>query len=230
MLVFCQDRVFLPESLLRMSLTISSCPASVALQYQMRKWSIKERFQAIQLVNKLQQCCYVIKLLQGCHLQLADKLLNCKTITSCWTEQLVNKSVELNNLVASCQQAGNKQCEHILLKCCWNSIDTSLLQVCYNLCVLRVYTKRLNLTRLNSLPTTYFIKGVTPSLSRLSKTRSLSSIASLTRLTSGVSQTAWMKVWFETSSCLKQFMMTSLPLSISRQTCNVFGLRLSRMA
>jgi hypothetical protein len=82
--VFCQDRVFLPESLLRMSLTISSCPASVALQYQKRKWSIKERFQAIQLVNKLQQCCYVIKLLQGCHLQLADKLLNCRTITSCW--------------------------------------------------------------------------------------------------------------------------------------------------
>jgi hypothetical protein len=41
-----------------------------------------------------------------------------------------NKSVELNNLVASCQQAGNKQCEHILLTSCWNSIATRLLQVC----------------------------------------------------------------------------------------------------
>jgi hypothetical protein len=44
-------------------------------------------------------------------------------------------SVELNNLVASCQRAGNKQCEHILLINCWNSIGTSLMQVCYNLCV-----------------------------------------------------------------------------------------------
>jgi hypothetical protein len=51
-------------------------------------------------------------------------------------EQLVNKSVELNNLLASYQQqAGNKQCEHILLASCWNSIATILLQVCYNLCV-----------------------------------------------------------------------------------------------
>jgi hypothetical protein len=56
--------------------------------------------------------------------------MNCRTIiTTC------NKSVELNNLVASCQQAGNKQCEHIPLTSCWNSIATSLLQVCYNLCV-----------------------------------------------------------------------------------------------
>jgi hypothetical protein len=46
-----------------------------------------------------------------------------------------NKSVELNNLVTTCQQAGNKQCEHILLTSCWNSIATSLLQVCYNLFV-----------------------------------------------------------------------------------------------
>jgi hypothetical protein len=36
-----------------------------------------------------------------------------------------NKSVELNNVVASCQQARNKQCEHIL---CEHSISTSLLQ------------------------------------------------------------------------------------------------------
>jgi hypothetical protein len=34
------------------------------------------------------------------------------------------------------KQSGNKRCEHILLKSCWNSIATSLLQVCYNLCVL----------------------------------------------------------------------------------------------
>jgi hypothetical protein len=37
--------------------------------------------------------------------------------------------------LTTCQQAGNKQCEHILLTSCWNSIATSLLQVCYNLCV-----------------------------------------------------------------------------------------------
>jgi hypothetical protein len=37
------------------------------------------------LVNKLQQCCYFIKLLLiTCHSQLVDKLLNCRTITSCW--------------------------------------------------------------------------------------------------------------------------------------------------
>jgi hypothetical protein len=56
--------------------------------------------------------------------QVATRL----SLTTC------NKSVELNNLVASCRQAGNKQCEHILLTSCWNSIATSLLQVCYNLC------------------------------------------------------------------------------------------------
>ena len=38
-----------------------------------------------------------------------------------------NKSVEFNNLVASCQQAGNKKCEHMMLTSCWNSIATSLL-------------------------------------------------------------------------------------------------------
>ena len=51
------------------------------------------------LVNKLKQCCYFIKLLQGCHAQLVDKLVNCKTITSFGTT--CNKTVELNNLVAS---------------------------------------------------------------------------------------------------------------------------------
>ena len=59
-----------------------------------------------------------------------------------------NKFVELNNLVASCQQAVEN------LSTSWeqavrthpvdkllNSIATSLLQVCYNLCVLRVYDR-----------------------------------------------------------------------------------------
>jgi hypothetical protein len=36
------------------------------------------------VVNKLYQCCYFIKLLQSCHSQLVNKLLNCRTITSCW--------------------------------------------------------------------------------------------------------------------------------------------------
>jgi hypothetical protein len=40
-----------------------------------------------------------------------------------------------NKALTTCQQAGNKQCEHILLISCWNSIATSLLQVCYNSCV-----------------------------------------------------------------------------------------------
>jgi hypothetical protein len=121
------------------------------------------------------------KLLQGCHSQLVGKLLNCRTITSCWNNinnivttlcrqpcnilvisylyqtcsnslvtSLIKPSsllqVNVNslfqtccnvtsllssvNLVATCQQAGNKQCEHVLL-----TIASSLLQVCYNLCV-----------------------------------------------------------------------------------------------
>ena len=36
------------------------------------------------LANKLQQCCYFINLLQGCHSQLVDKLLNCRAIRSYW--------------------------------------------------------------------------------------------------------------------------------------------------
>ena len=55
-------------------------------------------------------------------------------MTSC-NGTTCNKSVELNNLVASSQQAGNKQCEHIVLTSGWKSITTSLLQVCYNWCV-----------------------------------------------------------------------------------------------
>jgi hypothetical protein len=44
-------------------------------------------------------------------------------------QQVVNKPL------TTCQPAGNKQCEHILLTSCRNSLATSLLQVCYNLCV-----------------------------------------------------------------------------------------------
>ena len=57
--------------------------------------------------------------------QLVTSLLNSATF-----QQVVNKPL------TTCKQAGNKQCEHILLTSCWNSIPTSLLQVCYNLCVL----------------------------------------------------------------------------------------------
>ena len=42
--------------------------------------------------------------------------------------------------MTTCQQVGNKQCEHILLTSCWNGIVTSLLQVCYNLCVFTCVT------------------------------------------------------------------------------------------
>jgi hypothetical protein len=56
--------------------------------------------------------------------QLVTSLLSSTTL-----QQVVNKPL------TTCQQAGNKQCEHILLTSCWNSIATSLLQVCYNLCV-----------------------------------------------------------------------------------------------
>jgi hypothetical protein len=55
-----------------------------------------------------------------------------------------NKSVELNNLVVTCQQAGNKQCEHILLTSCWNSIVTSLLEVCYNLRIFTCVNKKID--------------------------------------------------------------------------------------
>ena len=90
------------------------------------------------LVNKLEQCCYFIKLLQGCHSQLVDQIVE-------WQDDVrttCNKSVELNNLVTSCQQTVDN------LSASWeqavrtypvdkllNSVATSLLQVCYNLCV-----------------------------------------------------------------------------------------------
>jgi hypothetical protein len=88
--------------------------------------------------------------------QVVTRLSNCWIVTTCnksvelWIRRTCNKSVELNNLVAkvldkpltTCQQAGNKQCEHILLTSCWNSIATSLLLVCYNLCVFTSVTCR----------------------------------------------------------------------------------------
>jgi hypothetical protein len=45
---------------------------------------------------------------------------------------MCKEAVELTNLVASCQQAGNKQCGHILLTSCWNSIVGT---TCAFLCV-----------------------------------------------------------------------------------------------
>ena len=71
-----------------------------------------------QVALSLTTCSQIVEL------QDDNKLLEQLVTTTC------NKSVELNNLVASCQQAGNKQCEHILSTSCWNSIATSLLQVC----------------------------------------------------------------------------------------------------
>jgi hypothetical protein len=68
------------------------------------------------LVNKLLECCYLIKLLQGCHSQLVDKLLNCTSI---------------NNLVASCQRAVD------ILSTSWEQavrihpVDKLLEQHCY---------------------------------------------------------------------------------------------------
>jgi hypothetical protein len=44
----------------------------------------------------------------------------------------------VNNLSTS-WDSGNKQCEHILLASCWNSIARSLLEVCYNVCVLKTH-------------------------------------------------------------------------------------------
>jgi hypothetical protein len=78
------------------------------------------------------------------------KVVTHNLLTNCWLAgrwQVVgttcNKSVELNNLVANCPQAGNKQCEHIQLTSCWNSIATSLLQVCSTCAFSRVYMENM---------------------------------------------------------------------------------------
>jgi hypothetical protein len=96
--------------------------------------------------------------------QVAPRL----SLTTCWQivesqddnkllEQLVNKSVELNNLLASCQQAvDNKLGTSSANTSCWQVVGTALLQFCYRFVTtcafLRVYLKRLNINRLNSLP------------------------------------------------------------------------------
>jgi hypothetical protein len=56
-----------------------------------------------------------------------------KPLTTC--QQAGNKQCEhilltscWNSIVTTCQQAGNKQCEHILLTSCWNSIVTTCQQ------------------------------------------------------------------------------------------------------
>jgi hypothetical protein len=85
-------------------------------------------------------------------MQIKLSTINEMPITHVKISQLVNKmcsQTELNNLVASCQQAVDnlsttrweEAVENILFTSCWNSIATSLLQVCYNLCVFTcVYT------------------------------------------------------------------------------------------
>jgi hypothetical protein len=86
------------------------------------------------LVNKLKQCCYFIKLLQGCHAQLVDKLVNCKTITSFGTT--CNKTVELNNLVASCQQVVDNLStsweKAVRFTSCWQVVFLGV--VCFCVC------------------------------------------------------------------------------------------------
>jgi hypothetical protein len=63
--------------------------------------------------------------------------------TSCYKSVHKLSTSCVRTLPSCCNKfgAGSKQCEHILLTSCWNSIATSLLQVCYNLCVFtRVHT------------------------------------------------------------------------------------------
>jgi hypothetical protein len=72
--------------------------------------------------------------------QLVPNLL-ISLLQTCW-QQACCKPVA-NNLATSpstsCYKSVStsweKQCEHILLTSCWNSIGTSLLHVCYNSCV-----------------------------------------------------------------------------------------------
>ena len=111
----------------------------------------------------LTTCCQVVEL------QDDNKLL----------EQLVTSLLSSTILcMASCQQAGNKQWEHILLTSCWNSIATSLLQVCYNLCVFTcVSHKYLNYSRKNftccskstNKPSTSCVRTACPKLSTSSE-------------------------------------------------------------
>ena len=83
--------------------------------------------------------------------QVATRLSLTNLLTNCWNagryQQLVTSLLSsttlqqvVNKPLRTCQQAGNKQCKHILLTSCWNR----LLQVCcrfVTICAfLRVYT------------------------------------------------------------------------------------------
>jgi hypothetical protein len=70
--------------------------------------------------------CWEIVELQDDNKLLEQLVTNLLSSTTLW--QVVNKSS------TTCQQAGNKPCEHILMTSCGNSIiiATNLLQVCYN--------------------------------------------------------------------------------------------------
>jgi hypothetical protein len=75
-------------------------------------------------------CCYFIKLLQGCHSQLVDKLLNCRMITSCWNN-LSNKY----NLSTSWEQAVRTHpVDKLLEQHCYKSA-AGLLQLVRFTCV-----------------------------------------------------------------------------------------------
>ena len=106
------------------------------------------------------------KLATARYQQTCAKLLTSLLQTCC--EQpcysiVTTTSLQVRQQVATSlfQQAGNKQCEHILLTSCWNSIATSLLQACYNLCVFtRVVQKHMNF----STPGACYMRGGTGSL------------------------------------------------------------------
>jgi hypothetical protein len=76
--------------------------------------------------------CYFIKLLQGCHLQLVDKLLNCRTITSCWNnlQQVCWAQQPCSKLSRSRWQLVNKLGISSANTSCWQVVGTALLQVC----------------------------------------------------------------------------------------------------
>jgi hypothetical protein len=84
------------------------------------------------LVNKLQQCCYFIKLLQGCHSQLVDKLLNGRTIASCWNnlQQVRWAQQPCSKLSTRRWQLANKLGTSSANTSCWQVVGTALLQVC----------------------------------------------------------------------------------------------------
>jgi hypothetical protein len=73
-------------------------------------------------------------LLQGCDSQLVDEYIVELQDDNKLLEQFVTSllssatlSPVANKPLTTCQQAENKQCEHILLTNCWNSIAARLL-------------------------------------------------------------------------------------------------------